>query len=85
MRRRRRGSGLSRRRHPHGTENPDGDECEAGRDDGPAASERTLTSSFFSLGAEAAAEADDPTASPCVVTGKACPIYASQTTGTATP
>jgi hypothetical protein len=51
--------------------------------DGPAAS--IWTSSFFSFGADVAAEADDPTASPCVVTGKACLIYTTQTTGTARP
>ncbi|MFL6171937.1 MAG: hypothetical protein ACJ716_03490 [Marmoricola sp.] len=52
-------------------------------DDDPAASEPT--SSLLSIGAEAAAEADDPTASPCVVTGKACLIYTTQTTGTGRP
>ncbi|GID95191.1 hypothetical protein Adi01nite_46030 [Amorphoplanes digitatis] len=40
---------------------------------------------FVGSGSATAGVADGPTASPCVVTGKACPIYASQTTGTPRP
>jgi hypothetical protein len=37
------------------------------------------------LGEVGAADMAGPTASPCVVTGKACPIYTTQTTGTGMP